>query len=192
MTPKLILTGFMATGKSTVGPLVASRLGWHFLDSDAEIIARARKPIAQIFADDGETKFRTLERQVIAALADVRRRCPHCRGIHPEVISTGGGALMDDANCDALRKAGVVICLTARPDVIAARVTRSRVVRPKLMQQSGKSTLERVKELMEERREAYARADLQIDSSELSVEQAADLVLTEFSKHATLKGTPLR
>lgn len=181
----------MATGKSTVGPLVASRLGWHFLDSDAEIIARTGKPIAQIFADDGEPKFRALERQVIAQLADTRRRCPHCRGIHPEVLSTGGGALMDPANCDALRKAGVIICLTARPEVIAARVTRSRTVRPKLMAQ-GKSTLERVTELMEERRDAYARADLQIDSSELSVEHAADLVLTEFSKHATLKGTPIR
>jgi shikimate kinase len=191
MTPKLILTGFMATGKSTVGPLVASRLGWHFLDSDAHIVARARKPIPQIFAEDGEAKFRALEREVIKELADVRRRCPNCNGIHPDVISTGGGALMDPANCEALKKAGVVICLTARPEVIAARVTRSRVLRPKLMER-GKSTLENVKELMAERREAYAQADLQIDSSELSVEEAADLVIAEFSKHASLRGTPIR
>lgn len=177
----------MASGKSTVGPLVASRLGWHFLDSDAEIIARAGKPIAQIFSDDGEAKFRALEREAIARLADIHRRCPHCHGIRPEVISTGGGALMDRANCEALKRAGVVICLTARPEVIAARVARSKTVRPKLMER-GKSTLERIKELMEERREAYARADLQIDSSELSVEQAADLVLAEFSACAARRG----
>ena len=54
MTPKLILTGFMATGKSSVGPIVARRLGWEFVDVDAIVIARAGKPIAQIFADQGE------------------------------------------------------------------------------------------------------------------------------------------
>ena len=55
MTPKLILTGFMATGKSSVGPIVARRLGWEFVDVDTIVIARAGKPIAQIFADDGDT-----------------------------------------------------------------------------------------------------------------------------------------
>src|SRR5438034_11834888 len=112
MTPKLILTGFMATGKSTVGPIVARRLGWHFLDSDAEIVARAGKPIARIFSEDGEAKFRELEHVAIASLADVNRRCAQCHGIRPEVISTGGGVLTNSANCDALKKAGVVICLT--------------------------------------------------------------------------------
>ncbi len=191
MTPKLILTGFMATGKSTVGPIVARRLGWHFLDSDAEIVARAGKPIAQIFTDDGEAKFRELERAVIASLADVNRRCAQCHGIRPEVISTGGGVLADPANCDALKQAGVIICLTARPEVIAARVSRSKTKRPKLMQ-SGKSTLASVQELMEERREAYARADLHIDSSELGVEQAAELVLTEFTACAAQRGVPVK
>ena len=189
MTPKLILTGFMATGKSTVGPMVAKRLGWHFLDSDAEIIARAGKPIAKIFTDDGEAKFRALEREVIAYLADVRRRCPHCHGLQPEVISTGGGVLVDRANCDALKRVGVVVCLTARPEIIAARVDRSKVLRPKL-KQGGKATLVRVRELMDERREAYARADLQIDSSELTVEQAAELVLEGFAACASRRGAP--
>ena len=58
MTPKLILTGFMATGKSSVGPIVARRLGWEFVDVDTIVVARAGKPIAQIFADHGEAHFR--------------------------------------------------------------------------------------------------------------------------------------
>ena len=113
MTPKLIITGFMATGKTSVGPLVARRLGWEFVDVDKVIVARAGKPIAQIFADHGEAHFRQLERETVAHLASDRRRCPHCHGPHPEVISTGGGVLVDDANCEALKRVGV-ICVAAR------------------------------------------------------------------------------
>ncbi len=76
MTPKLILTGFMATGKSSVGPIVARRLGWEFIDSDVMIVARAKKPVAQIFADDGEAQFRKFEREAVALLARDLRRCP--------------------------------------------------------------------------------------------------------------------
>ncbi len=97
--------------------------------------------------------------------------------------------LVDRANCDALKRVGVVVCLTARPEIIAARVDRSKVLRPKL-KQGGKATLVRVRELMDERREAYARADLQIDSSELTVEQAAELVLEGFAACASRRGAP--
>jgi shikimate kinase len=189
MTPKLILTGFMATGKSSVGPLVARRLGWQFVDSDAIIVARAKKPVAQIFADDGEAQFRKFEREVIAHLAADRRRCPLCHGPHPEVISTGGGALVDESNCAALQRAGVIICLTARPEVVAARVDRSKTKRPKLTE-SGKSTLDRVKELMAERADAYARADARIDTSDLTTDQVTERVIDAFRVRAARKCIP--
>ena len=189
MTPKLILTGFMATGKSAAGPIVARRLGWEFADVDTLIVARAGKPIAQIFADHGEAHFRQLERAVIEFLASDRRLCPNCHGPHPEVISTGGGALVDQSNCAALKRVGVVLCLTARPEVIAARVERSRTKRPKLTE-GGKPTLERVKELMRERAAAYARADAQIDTSELTIEQLADHVIATFGVHAARRVLP--
>jgi shikimate kinase len=189
MTPKLILTGFMATGKSSVGPIVAKRLGWEFIDSDVMIVARAKKPVAQIFADDGEAQFRKFERETVALLAGDLRRCPQCHGPFPGVISTGGGALVDDANCAALKRAGVIICLTARPEVLAARIDRSKTRRPKLTE-SGKSTLDRVKELMSERADAYARADAQVDTSDLSADQVAALVLHAFSAHAARRCVP--
>lgn len=189
MTPKLIITGFMATGKSSVGPLVARRLGWSFVDSDAVIVARAKKPVARIFADDGEERFRRFEREVIAHLSGDRRRCPHCHGPYPEVISTGGGALVDESNCAALQSAGVIICLMARPEVVAERIERSKTKRPKLTE-SGKSTLERVKELMTERADAYARADARIDTSDLTAEQVADLVVDAFSVRAARRCLP--
>jgi len=189
MTPKLIITGFMATGKSSVGPLVARRLAWEFVDVDSVIVARAGKPIAQIFADHGEAHFRQLEREAVAHLTSDRRRCPHCHGPHPEVISTGGGVLVDESNCAALKRVGVIVCLTARPEVVAARVERSKTKRPKLAE-GGKSTLVRIKELMDERADAYARADVQVDSSELTVDQLADRVISNFGALAARRVLP--
>jgi len=189
MTPKLILTGFMATGKSSVGPMVARRLGWEFVDVDTMVVARAGKSIAQIFADHGEAHFRQLEREAVAQLTSDRRRCPHCHGPFPEVISTGGGVLVDQSNCAALKRVGVIVCLSARPEVVAARVERSKAKRPKLTE-GGKSTLARVKELMDERADAYARADVQVDSSDLSVEQLADQVIGAFGEHAARRILP--
>jgi len=133
MAPKLILTGFMASGKSAVGRAVAARLGWRLVDSDAEISARAGKSIPVIFAERGEAYFRTLERETIAALAGDPARCPQCGEPRPAVISTGGGALIDERNYAALSSAGVIICLSARPEVIAARVRRAPHKRPKLL-----------------------------------------------------------
>jgi shikimate kinase len=189
MTPKLILTGFMATGKSAVGHAVAARLGWRFIDSDTEIVARAGRPIAAIFSADGEAKFRALERDVIATIAGERRHCPLCHGDYPAVISTGGGVLVDEANAAVLKRCGVVICLTARPEVIAARVGRSPAKRPKLLE-GGKPLLERVRELMKERAAAYARADVAIDTSNFSIEDAADRVLAEFAARAYKRCVP--
>lgn len=189
MTPKLILTGFMATGKSSVGPIVARLLGWEFVDVDSVVVARAGKTVAQIFSDHGEAHFRGLEREAIAQLTSDQRRCPHCHGPHPEVISTGGGVLVDEANCAALKRVGVIVCLTARPEVIAARVERSKARRPKLTE-GGKSTLARVKELMAERADAYARADVEVDGSELNIDQLADHVIGAFGTHAARRVLP--
>jgi shikimate kinase len=189
MTPKLIITGFMATGKSSVGPLVARRLGWEFVDVDSVIIARAGKPIAQIFTDHGEAHFRQLERDAVAHLTGDRRRCPQCHGPRPEVISTGGGVLVDESNCAALKRVGVIVCLTAQPDVIAARVERSKAKRPKLTE-GGKPTLARIQELMAERADAYARADIQIDTSHIAVDQLADQVISAFGARAARRILP--
>jgi shikimate kinase len=189
MTPKLILTGFIATGKSSVGPLLARRLGWEFVDSDDVIVARAGKTIARIFADDGEARFRQLEREVIAHLAGDRRRCPQCHGPHPEVIATGGGAIVDEANCTALKRTGMIVCLTARPEVVAARVERSKNPRPKLSE-GGQPLLERVRALLAERADAYARADLSVDTSDLSVEQVVDRVISVFGEGAAKRCVP--
>jgi shikimate kinase len=182
MAPKLILTGFMATGKSAVGSALARRLGWPLVDTDAALVARAGKPIAAIFSEDGEARFRSLEREVITALARPVPQCAQCKAPRPAVIATGGGALADEANYRALSAAGVIICLSARPDVIARRVEKSKAVRPKLLE-GAKPLGERIAELMAERAGVYARAEALVDTSDLEVGEAAERVLDAFVKH---------
>ncbi|HVA39941.1 MAG TPA: shikimate kinase [Candidatus Binataceae bacterium] len=179
----------MATGKSVVGPIVARRLGWRFADTDAEIAARAGKPVAAIFADDGEARMRALERDAIATLARDRRRCAQCGKLRPAVISTGGGTIVDDANYAALHAAGVVICLSARPEVIARRVGRSAAKRPKLAE-GAKPLVERITELMDQRAGAYARADATIDTSDLAIETVVERVIDAYATLGKLRCIP--
>jgi shikimate kinase len=176
MAPRLILIGFMATGKSATGRALAARLGWQLVDIDRLIANRAGKPIAAIFAEVGEARFRDLEHEVISELAKRDLRCPQCGQPRPMIISPGGGALIDRRNHAALSAMGLIICLTARVDVIAARVGRAREARPKLLE-GGLPLERRIAQLMEERRELYARADFTIDTSERTVEEVVDSIL---------------
>jgi len=176
MAPRLILIGFMATGKSATGRALAARLGWQLIDLDRLIADRTGKPIAAIFAEVGEARFREIEHEVISELAQRDLRCPLCGQPRPMIISPGGGALIDQRNQTALSGMGLIICLTARVDVIAARVRRAREPRPKLME-GGLPLEQRIRQLMEERREIYARADITIDTSERTIEQVVDTIL---------------
>lgn len=113
----LVLVGMMGTGKSTVGRLVAQRLGRRLVDSDAVIEERTGRTVREIFVADGEPAFRALESQVLAeALADPE----------PTVIAAAGGVVLHPANRAALRAADVrVVWLTARPEVLAQRIARA-------------------------------------------------------------------
>ena len=189
MAPRLILTGFMGTGKSSIAPIVARRLSWTLVDSDNILVARAGKSIAAIFEDDGEAEFRRLEREVIATLASELPHCAQSGNPRPAVIATGGGVLVDESNYHALNRFGVIICLSARPEVIARRVERSRTRRPMLLE-GGKPLHERIAELLAQRREAYARAEATVDTSDLTVEQAADRVIATFIEHGARRCAP--
>jgi len=94
----IVLVGFMGAGKTTVGRLLAAKLGLRFTDTDAAIERRAGRPVAQIFADDGEAAFRDLEHRVIADLL----------GGPDRVLALGGGAAGHPATRDLLRQAQVV------------------------------------------------------------------------------------
>lgn len=112
----LYLVGFMGTGKSTIGRLVAQRIGFALFDSDQEIERAQGRSIPEIFAADGEPAFRALERRFI-------------EGGHPatrSVVSCGGGLIVQPGMLDAVKARGVVVCLHASIETILARTERSR------------------------------------------------------------------
>lgn len=140
----IILTGFMGTGKSTVGRLLAGRLGWEFVDTDDLIVARDGRAIADIFNEDGETRFRELEAQVAGELAGRR-------GL---VIATGGRLMLDPDNAAALGATGPVFCLSAEVATILARVMADDGRRPLLAVDDPEG---RIDALLHRRAPAYAR-----------------------------------
>jgi shikimate kinase len=182
MTPKLILTGFMATGKTTVARAVAARLGWRLIDSDARLVARAGKPIPEIFREHGEEHFRTLERTIVAEITSDRERCPQSGMPLPAIIATGGGTLMDPVNFAALERAGIIVCLIARPEVIARRVGRHAASRP-MLTAGGKRLPDRIAELLERRRAVYERAAITVDTSDAGIDEVAARVIDAFGRH---------
>jgi len=178
VAPKIILTGFMATGKTTVARALARRLGWRLLDCDAEIVARARRPIHEIFRHSGEAQFRALERGLILEIASDHKRCVQCGKPRPLVVATGGGALVEMENYTALQRCGVIVCLVARPEVIASRIASGAKTRPMLMQ-GEVPLMQRITDLIAERNEVYARASIIVDTSERSIDQVVDVTLAE-------------
>jgi 3-dehydroquinate synthase len=141
----VVLTGFMGTGKTTVGRLLADDLGFEFVDTD-QLIEQRHGPIPDVFARRGEEGFRDIERSIAAELATKT-------GL---VISTGGRMMLDPANVRALSANGRVFCLVATPEEVFERVTNdpSRVERPLLQVPDPR---QRIVELMSERDRQYRR-----------------------------------
>lgn len=176
----IVLVGFMGTGKTSVGKRLAKRLGWPFVDVDALIEERAKMAIPQIFTQRGEPVFRRLERRCISRLV---------HGQH-QVIATGGGAIVDPQNRTKLRASGPVVCLTAKPQAILARVGRKLISRPLLAPHAD--PLSRIRTLMAQRAPAYAKADVTIDTSTLTVEQVVERVWQTLSPYLCRSSQYLR
>jgi shikimate kinase len=158
----IILCGFMATGKTSVGKRLAAMMHYDFLDLDAVIEAEAGTPIPQIFSSQGEPAFRKLESRMVERVAD-KTGC---------VIATGGGTIVNPQNLEKLKCCGVVISLTADIPTILLRVG-SGDDRPML----AGDRQERIRTLLELRAPAYAKADIMVDTSTLSINEVAQLIM---------------
>jgi shikimate kinase len=171
----IVLVGYRATGKSTVGRIVADRLGRPFADADREVEARAGRSIRSIFTEDGEPAFREWENRV---LADLTTR------ITGGVVATGGGAILHEGNRKRLRDFGFVAWLTADAATLARRLESSRRNlddRPAL---TAAGTLAEIAEVLEARTPFYREvAHASVETSGLTAEQVAEAVLEAWSLH---------
>jgi shikimate kinase/hydroxypyruvate isomerase len=162
----LVLLGFMGTGKSAVGRILARRLGRPFVEMDAEIERRAGRGIPEIFASEGEAAFRAMERAWVREQADRPGR----------VIATGGGVVLDPANLEDLGRHGVLVCLTASFETLRTRLGGDRS-RPLL--EGGRA--DRLAELLESRRPLYEAIRLRVDTTGRTPDEVADEVLRRIS-----------
>ena len=156
----VVLTGFMGTGKSTVGRLLADLLGYEFVDTD-DLIEQGHGPISTIFGEQGEDAFRELEREVARDLAGRDRL----------VISTGGRMMLDPQNASTLGATARVFCLVATPETIAARVLDGPA-RPLL---AGPEPLRRIRALLAERAAGYSQFEQVVTDERTAADIAGDL-----------------
>ena len=161
----VVLIGMMGVGKSSIGRRLAARLAIPFVDADAEIEKAAGKSIADIFARHGEADFRSGEARVIARLLEGG----------PQVLATGGGAVMNPDTRAAIRAKGVSIWLAAEFDVLMRRINKRKSERPMLQTADPAATL---RQLLAEREPIYAQSDLTVQSREVP----HDAIVTEIMR----------
>jgi len=172
--PNLYLVGFAGTGKSTIGRLVAHRLGFVFFDSDFEIEQRHGKPVAQIFAEEGEAAFRELERKLIAEQLPA----------NGSVVACGGGLIVPEGRLELLQSRGFVVCLHAPIEVLVER-TRRTAHRPLL---AGEDREQKVRELFARREPLYRRAGTMVLTGGRTKHDIAEHVLRIYQREARSSG----
>ncbi len=167
MKENVILIGFMGTGKTSLGKLLANKLGRGFVDVDQKIESTAKMSIPEIFETYGEKYFRELEKNAVKEICTRRNL----------VIATGGGTVKDKENFRLLKNSGVIVCLTTEPEEIFRRTER-RGERPVL--DGGNDRLETIKNLLAERQKFYAQADYTIDTTDWSPLQIMNKICEHF------------
>lgn len=171
--PQIYLTGFMGSGKSTVGPLVGARLGRRFLDLDDLIAERAGRAIPAIFEAEGEAGFRRREADALRAVSREDGRA---------VVATGGGTLVQEENLERARASGTVVYLHAPAAVLTERLRDTAAERPLLQSEGGRplagaALARRIETLLAERRPFYQHAHVTIDTAEAPPEATAEAVI---------------
>ena len=160
----IVLIGFMGSGKSSAGRILAQKTGWPRFDTDEIVSARFGRTIAEIFAEFGEEKFRDAETEAVKGLSAVA----------PGVIVTGGGIVLRPENVELLRRVGMLVHLEADEETLFRRVSR-RATRPLLQTENPRATLT---ELLRVRLPLYRQAaDFHVDTSRLTHDEVAEAVI---------------
>jgi 3-dehydroquinate synthase/shikimate kinase/3-dehydroquinate synthase len=170
----IFITGFMATGKSKVGRLLAERLERAFVDTDEMIVEVAGKSISEIFEQDGEPVFRQMEHDCVNRASRM----------DSAVISLGGGAITQERNWEVIRETGLCLCLRASAETIFDRVSR-REERPLLAGLDDEGRMQKIRALLQEREPFYSRADVFVTSTENQTpDETAEIAIWEVKRWA--------
>jgi shikimate kinase len=163
----IVLVGMMGAGKSSVGRRLAARLAIPFVDADGEIENAAGMTIPEIFAKHGEAYFRAGETRVIARLLDGG----------PQILATGGGAVMNQQTRDLIRIKGISVWLKADLDVLVKR-TKRRNDRP---------LADKIKDLLPQREPLYAQSDIIVQSRDEPHDSIVDEIIAGVTKHLAIE-----
>jgi shikimate kinase len=173
----IYLAGFMGSGKSTVGPILANTLGWDFYDLDKVIEKKAGKKIKEIFEKKGEPYFRILESETLRELSNGERL----------IISLGGGTMISEANLMLLKETGVIVYLKVSPESLYRRL-RFKRDRPALTgslseNPSKEELMTKINDLMEARKIFYEKADITIEADHSPVGKTVDTIAKWIEKN---------
>ena len=166
----IVLIGFMATGKTSVGQFLAEKLNKKLINTDALIEKKSKKTIPQIFKEKGEIRFRELE---IQAIKEVSKR----KGV---IIDCGGGIILNKINIDRLKQNGVIFLLKAGPEDVLKRQNNQKNLRPLL---SKKNKIKVIKELLNFRNPFYkAACDYEINTTNLSIQNIGEKIIKIYNQ----------
>ena len=170
MKQSVILIGAPGSGKSVTGRVLADRLSWLLVDTDAEVVAKTKLPISDIFASFGEEYFRNLETKVILDLVE---QSPQ-RSL---VVSCGGGLAVREQNYRLLESLGTIVCLAAEVHVLAKRIGTG-AARPLLHGESAAKVVPQLLDLLSQRAPTYNRPRYRIDTTDLTPQEACEQIIS--------------
>jgi len=166
----IFLTGFMGSGKSTIGPILANTIGWDFYDLDKIIEEKIGLKVSDIFEKFGEVHFRKIEKETLNELTKKENI----------IVSLGGGTIVDEENLNSIKKAGRLIYLKASPGIVYERLKFKRdrpvLVRDGIINLNKNEFVEKVSKLLEARKEYYEKADITIDTDNISIGLTVDKI----------------
>lgn len=173
---RIFLCGFMTSGKSTIGPILANVLGWSFYDLDKVIEEEQSKSIVDIFKDSGEKEFRKIESETLRRLIDEKSI----------VVSLGGGTMANKQNVELLKSSGTTIYLKISPEVIYRRI-KNKIDRPAfrefvLNEEPPEKFLDKINKMLIEREPFYLQSDLVIDTDATKIGNTVDLIAKKIKK----------
>lgn len=173
---RIYLTGFMTSGKSTIGPILANVLGWNYYDLDKEIVASEKMEVVDIFEKQGEKYFRSIERKKLEELSKKEN----------VVIALGGGTIANDENLALVKETGKMVYLKSSAEAIYRRI-KHKTDRPifkdlVLGENSKEDFITRINEMLSEREKYYNKSDLIIDTDSKNIGLTVDLIAKKITK----------